>query len=132
MRAIHVQYLLALIFLGLGSWTMLFPGTVEELVLRQEFYMGTDASRLLLACFGAQAVLCGIVILTSKFTPATFLVFGLLGSVPFFGFNYYFYFIKGMFTEWMLLDFVGNIGILACGIFGYRMSKKEAISTSGK
>lgn len=58
-----------------------------------------STSRLLLACFGAQAVLCGVVILTSRFTPAIFLAFGLCGSIPFFGFNYYFYFVKEMFTQ---------------------------------
>jgi len=126
MRAIHVQYFLGMIFLSLGGWSMIYPGTVEALALRPEFYIGTDASRLFLSCFGAQAVLCGIVILTSRFEPRTFLIFGLLASIPFFVFNYYFYFVREMFTQWMLLDFVGNAGILACGVIGYKLSKKES------
>lgn len=30
-----------------------------------------------------------------------------------------------MFTNWMLSDFVGNLGILGCGLFGCRLSKLE-------
>jgi len=30
-----------------------------------------------------------------------------------------------MFTQWMVLDFAGNIGILTCGLFGYWLSRRE-------
>jgi len=126
LRANHIQRTLAFIFLGLGAWPLLFPGTVEALGLRPDYFVGNDTSRLLLQCFGAQAILVGTVILSSRFVPRTFLVFGIVGSVPFFGFNYYFYFIRGMFTDWMLLDFVGNVLILGCGLLGYRLSTQEA------
>ena len=79
----------------------------------------------LIGCFGAQAVLCGTIIATAEFKPQTFLIFGLIGSVPFFVFNAYFYFVVPIFTDWMLLDFAGNLGILACGLLGYRLSKAE-------
>ena len=125
LKARHIQVSLALIFLLLGGWVLFFPGMVESLSFKPEHYIGTEASRVILGCFGAQAVLCGLVILTSKFTPRTFLVFGLFGSIPFFAFNYYFYFVRGIFSDWMLLDLAGNIGILACGIIGYRLSRKE-------
>jgi hypothetical protein len=124
-KSITIQRSLALIFIGLGGWCLLFPLTVEALVFKPEFFMGNSTSQLLMGCFGAQAVLAGIIIFTSKFAPRTFLIFGLFGSIPFFIFNYYFYFIEAMFTDWMLLDFVGNIGILTCGILGYRLSKNE-------
>jgi hypothetical protein len=52
-------------------------------------------------------------------------VFGFVGSVPFFVFNYYFYFEVKIFTHWMLLDFVGNAGILIFGLTGYHYSKSE-------
>jgi hypothetical protein len=126
MKAIHIQRLLALIFIGLGGWCLLFPAVVEAIVLLPAYYVGNSTSELFVACFGAQAILVGTVILTSRFLPSTFLIFGLIGSVPFFGFNYYFYFVRGMFTHWMLLDFVGNIGILTFGLLGYRLSLKEA------
>lgn len=126
MQAIHMQRTLAFIFLGLGAWPLLFPGTVESLGLQPDYFVGNDTSRLLLQCFGAQAILVGTVILSSRFVPRTFLIFGVVASVPFFGFNYYFCFVRGMFTEWMLLDFVGNLFILGCGLLGYRLSKQEA------
>ena len=125
MRAIHVQGFLASIFLGLGGWAMLAPATVEALVLRPAYYVGNASSALFIACFGAQAVLAGVVIATARFRPSTFLIFGLCGSIPFFAFNYYFYFARPMFSAWMLLDFVGNVAILASGLVGYRLSKRE-------
>lgn len=125
MKAIHYQRILAVIFLGLGSWCLLMPGMVESLSLRPEYQMNTLGSALFMGCFGAQAVLCGVLILTARFTTRTFLVFGLVASTPFFGFNYYFYFVRPVFTHWMLLDFVGNIGILALCLLGYRAIKRE-------
>lgn len=115
-----IQRLLAAIFLGLGSWALFFPDMVEGLVLTPDHYMGTAASNVLMACFGAQAVLAGTVMLLSRFTARTFLVFGIVGSVPFFIFNYYFVFVSKMFTSWMALDFVGNIAIFGLCMLGYR------------
>jgi len=125
MKALHLQRGLAFIFFSLGGWCLVDPITVEKLVMRPEFYVGNSTSALFIGCFGAQAVLVSLVMWTSIFKPVTFLVFGVFGSVPFFAFNYYFYFEAKMFTEWMLLDFVGNTGILICGLLGYRMSKLE-------
>lgn len=125
MTARHVQRLLALIFIGLGGWCLLYPAAVEALVLRPEYRIGNATSTLLVACFGAQAVLAGIAVWGARFRPRMFLLFGVVASVPFFGFNYYFYFVRGMFTDWMLLDFAGNVGILACGLLGYRLGIRE-------
>jgi len=129
-KAIHVQRLLALIFLGLGGWCLLFPAVVESIVTLPAYYIGNATSALFVACFGAQAILAGVVIYTSRFLPSTFLIFGLVASIPFFGFNYYFYFVRCMFTDWMLLDFLGNVGILACGLWGYRLSLSEAVANN--
>lgn len=126
MTARQIQYLLSAIFLGLGSWCVIAPGSVEHLVFKPEFQHGSATTSLLLGCFGAQAVLAGILIATSEFKASTFLIFGFFGSVPFFAFNYYFYFIQEMFTHWMLLDFFGNIGILGTCIVGYRLKQKES------
>jgi len=130
LKAVHIQRALALIFILLGGWCLLFPAVVESFVMRPAYYVGNSTSELFVACFGAQAILVGIVIYTSRFLPGTFLIFGIVASVPFFGFNYYFYFVRGMFTDWMVLDFVGNIGILACGLWGYRLSLKEAAANN--
>lgn len=42
-----------------------------------------------------------------------------------FAFNVYFYLATPMFTPWMLLDFGGNIVILAAGLFGYLLKRAE-------
>ena len=126
MKAIHLQNSLAFIFISLGAWCLLLPNRVEFLVFKPEFYIGNDTSALLVGCFGAQAILTGILALTSRFTAKTFLYFGLIGSIPFFGFNYYFYIHQSMFTNWMILDFFGNAGILACAILGYRLARQES------
>lgn len=122
----HIQYLLSAVFLGLGGWCLLFPGMVERVVLKPEFQHLSPTSALLFGCFGAQAILAGTVIALSDFKARTFLVFGLVGSIPFFVFNWYFYFHAHMFTDWMLLDFAGNIAILACGLAGYSISRRQA------
>ncbi len=80
----------ALVFLGLGGWCVLAPATVESLSLREEYRHLSATSALLLQCFGAQAMLVGVLTLLSRFTATTFLVFGLLASVPFFVFNAWF------------------------------------------
>jgi hypothetical protein len=121
----HLQILLGLIFLTLGGWALLLPSQVEALALTPDYAIGNITSQVLFACFGAQAVLCGTVILASQFTSRTFLIFGIVGSLPFFVFNYYFVFVVPVFSKWMLLDVVGNIGILVCGIWGWRMKLHE-------
>jgi hypothetical protein len=45
--------------------------------------------------------------------------------LPFFIFNYYFVFIVPVFSRWMLLDVIGNVGILVCGIWGWHLKKRE-------
>ena len=124
-----IQTLLGSIFLVLGGWALLFAADVERLVLAPEHFVGTTASAVLMGCFGAQACLCATVILTCRFTPLTFLAFGLVGSLPFFAFNFYFLYIEPIFTNWMYLDFVGNIGILSCGVLGWYAARQELAST---
>lgn len=125
MRSRYIQYALAAIFLGLGGWCLLDPHGVERLVLRPEYQHLSATSALLMGCFGAQAVLVGTIVAVSQFTPRTFLVFGLVGSLPFFVFNWYFVYVAQMFTAFMLIDFAGNVGILTCGLCGYWLRKRE-------
>lgn len=132
MTALGIQRILAAVFLGLGGWALLFPTFVERLGFTDDHFMGTEASAVLIGCFGAQACLCGIVIGLSRFRSITFLVFGLAGSLPFFIFNFYFVFVVKMFSNWMLLDFVGNAAIFALCMIGYRKLKAEEASAAHK
>ncbi|GLQ23831.1 hypothetical protein GCM10007853_17050 [Algimonas ampicilliniresistens] len=125
MTARRIQTLLALVFLGLGGWCLLMPAMVERLALLPEFQHNSATTRLLMGCFGPQAVLCGTVILLSEFKAKTFLVFGLVGSIPFFAFNYYFLFVVQMFTPLMWLDFAGNVAILTLCLWGWRLKRAE-------
>lgn len=127
MTASFIQKLLGCIFLSLGLWALLFPGMVESFVLAPEHLVGTLASAVFIGCFGAQAVLCSVLIFTTTFSARTFLIFGLVGSIPFFVFNYYFVFVLPVFSNWMLIDFVGNLGILGCGVAGWYLKNNEAI-----
>jgi hypothetical protein len=116
----------ASIFLGLGGWCLVAPATVETLSLREEYRHLSATSALLLGCFGAQAVLVGLLTLVSKFTARTFLVFGLAASLPFFVFNAWFVFVAEMFTALMLLDFAGNVSFLVIGLLGWRAMRGES------
>lgn len=133
MTARTLQICLSLIFILLGSWCLFFPGMVIEVTFRPEFSAASDQARFIMGCFGAQAVLTGTIIWTARFTPTTFLVFGLAGSIPFFVFNFWFLFVEPVLNQWMLLDFAGNIGILVIGFWGWRLSRtaQRAGSTMG-
>jgi hypothetical protein len=113
------QWLLAAPFLVLGGWCLLFPGMVEALSLTPEHLIDTPASRVLLGCFGAQAVLSGLFAAFSRFTRLTFVVYG-IALLPFFWFNYYFTVIVPIFTPIMLIDVVSNLIMLGLCIFGWR------------
>ncbi|WP_156457512.1 hypothetical protein [Altererythrobacter sp. Root672] len=121
MTALLAQRLIAVPFLVLGAWCLLFPGMVERLGVRPEFYHGDTTTALLIGCFGAQAVLSGLFAAFSRFTRTTFLVYG-IALLPFFWFNYWFVFVVPVFNQWMALDFVSNAAMLALCVVGYRAS----------
>ncbi len=124
-----LQTLLALVFLILGAWCLFFPSTVIAVTFRPEFATETKTAQFLMGCFGAQAVLAGVLILAARFTAKTFLVFGLVGSIPFFGFNLWFTLVDPVLNAWMLLDTAGNLGILVCGLWGWALTRRETDRT---
>lgn len=113
------QRLLAAPFLILGAWCLVAPHSVERLAIRAEHQSLNHASALLIGCFGAQAVLNGLFILFAKFTPATFLGYG-LALLPFFWFNYYFVYVVPILNGWMAIDFAANVFMLALCVAGWR------------
>ncbi|MEM9473963.1 MAG: hypothetical protein AAGA71_01630 [Pseudomonadota bacterium] len=98
--------------------------------MRPEIYTEDRVTTVVFGCFGAQAVLCGLIMLLSRFTPVTFLVLGFVGSVPFFWFNYQFVYVEEIFTRWMLLDFIGNVAILTLCAMGYFGMKRQGLKTT--
>jgi hypothetical protein len=118
MTALVAQRLIAVPFLVLGAWCLLFPETVERLGVRPEYFHGSPTTKLFVGCFGAQAILSGLFAAFSRFTRTTFLVYG-LALLPFFWFNYWFVYKVPIFNEWMAIDFVSNAFMLILCVVGY-------------
>lgn len=121
MTPLVIQRLIALPFLVLGAWCLLMPRMVESLGLQPAYQHNSETSALLIACFGAQAILSGLFAFFSRFTRTTFRVYA-TALLPFFWFNYWFVFVVPMFNSWMALDFVSNAAMLALCVLGWRKS----------
>lgn len=106
-----IQYLLASVFFVLGGWCLLSPASVMKLAFTPAYQSNDPIVPILVACFGAQAVLAGIFAAFSIFTRRTFLAYG-IALLPFFVFDYWFYAVEPMLTEVGLLDAVGNVMML--------------------
>jgi hypothetical protein len=100
---------------------------VERLGVRPEYYHGSATTALFVGCFGAQAMLSGLFAAFSRFTRTTFLVYG-VALLPFFWFNYWFVFVVPIFNQWMALDFIANVAMLALCAAGYRKSGKRDLA----
>ena len=123
-QLIWIQRLLAAPFLGLGAWCLFLPHQVEALGFRPEYQHLSVSSAIMIGCFGAQAMLCGLFISLSELTRRAFLAYG-LSLFLFFAFNYYFVFVLPVFSEWMALDFVANVFMLGLCVQGYRLVKHK-------
>ncbi|WP_379549728.1 hypothetical protein [Qipengyuania sp. DGS5-3] len=123
MTARVTQYLIGAVFAVLGGWALLFPGSVIELAIRPEFQSDDYLATFAMACFGAQACLFALVAFTARFTRLTFLAYGIV-LLPFFAFNYYFYFVVPVLTEIGLLDFAGNTIMIALCWHGWRVAEE--------
>lgn len=122
MTARATQYLIGTVFLVLGGWALLFPASIIELTIRPEFRTDAFLARFAIACFGAQACLFALVAFTAIFTRRTFLAYG-IALLPFFAFNYYFYFVVPLLAPLGLLDFAGNAVMLALCWHGWRVAE---------
>ena len=124
------QSVIAIVFLILGGWALIAPAQVIELTLTEQFRDTSYIMRFMMACFGAQAVMFGIMALTVKWSARAFVVFGLV-LVPFFFFNWYFHYEVPVLTSIGMLDFAGNVIMLLACIVGYRTAKVEEQDMSG-
>lgn len=113
-----IQYVIAAVFFVLGGWCLVAPQNVIDLTIRPEFRPDDVIAPLLVGCFGAQACIAGLFAAFSVFTRWTFLAYA-IGVLPFFGFNYYFYFVEPVFNEFMLLDAAGNVIFVIACVWGY-------------
>ncbi len=122
MTARTTQYLIGAVFAVLGGWALLFPQSVIDLAVRPEFQSDDYLATFAMACFGAQACLFALVAFTAIFTKRTFLAYG-IALLPFFVFNYWFYFKVPLLTEVGLVDFAGNSIMLALCWHGWRTAE---------
>ena len=122
MTARTTQYLIGFVFLLLGGWALLAPRSVIDLAVRPEFRSDDFLATFAVGCFGAQACLFALVAFTARFTRRTFLAYG-IALLPFFVFNWYFYVRVPLLTELGLLDFAGNLVMLALCWHGWRVAE---------
>ncbi|HEU0311191.1 MAG TPA: hypothetical protein VFR36_08245 [Sphingomicrobium sp.] len=112
------QTLIAIVFLGLGGWCLIAPTSVVALTVLPRHQNDFQLTAITLGAFGAQAMLVGLVAATSQFTARTFLALG-VAMLPFFAFDWWFYFVDPVFNELILLDVAGNLVMLAACLRGW-------------
>jgi hypothetical protein len=120
-----IQLALASVFFVLGGWCLLLPTSVLDLAITPEYRSDAPIVPVLMGAFGAQALIAGLFAAFSRFTKATYVAYGLV-LLPFFLFDYWFYFVEPMLTKVGLLDAVGNAVMLLMCALGWRASKTRA------
>lgn len=124
MSARTAQVLIAAIFLLLGGWALFAPANVIDLAVTEAYRDNSFLTRFTMACFGAQAVLFGLMALVVRWSARGFAVFAVL-LLPFFVFNWYFHYEVPVLTSIGMLDFAGNITMLVLAIVGWRAARAE-------
>jgi hypothetical protein len=125
MSARTAQFLIAAVFLTLGGWALFAPANVIALAITEPYRSDSFFARFAVACFGAQAVLFGLMALVTKWNARSFAVFAVL-LLPFFGFNYWFHYEVPVLTSIGMLDFAGNVTMLVLAVLGWRAARADA------
>lgn len=124
MSARTAQFLIAAVFLALGGWALFAPASVIDLAVNEAYRDHSFLARFAMACFGAQAVLFGLMALVTRWSARSFAVFAVL-LLPFFGFNYWFHYEVPVLTSIGMLDFAGNVTMLVLALLGWRAARGE-------
>ena len=124
MTARIAQFAIAAVFLGLGGWALFFPGHVIDVAITDAYRENTFLTRFMVACFGSQAVMFGIMALVVKWTSRAFAIFAVV-LVPFFVFNWYFHYEMPVLTSIGMLDFAGNVTMFIACLVGWRAARLE-------
>lgn len=124
MSVLTIQRLLASVFFLLGGWALFFPNMVIELGVNEPYRGGTYLETLLMACFGAQAIIAGTFAWFSRFTKTTFIAYAII-LLPFFAFNYWFVIREPVMNELMLIDVIGNLFMLYLCWLGWKKAPKR-------
>jgi hypothetical protein len=124
MSARTAQFLIAAVFLLLGGWALFAPASVIDLAVTEAYRDNSFLTRFTMACFGAQAVLFGLMTLVVRWSARAFLAFAAL-LLPFFGFNWYFHYEVPVLTSIGMLDFAGNVTMLVLAVIGWRAARAD-------
>jgi hypothetical protein len=124
MTARTAQFLIAAVFLSLGGWALFARASVIDLAVTEAYQDSSFLTRFAIACFGAQAVLFGLMTLAVRWGARGFAAFAVL-LLPFFGFNYWFHYEVPVLTSIGMLDFAGNVTMLVLAILGWRAARAE-------
>ena len=124
MTARVAQFAIASVFLLLGGWALLAPANVIELAITPHYQNLSYLTVFTMACFGAQAVLFGLMALVVRFTSTAFLAFA-IALLPFFVFNWYFHYEVPVLTSIGMLDFAGNLTMFILALIGWRAAIRE-------
>ena len=127
MTALIARYYIAFVFLVLGAWALLAPGHVLELAVTEAYRDTGYMARFSLACFGAQAVLFGVIALVTRWSAHVFGIFALL-LLPFFWFNYHFHYVEPVLNSIGMLDFAGNVTMLIAALVGWRSAARSTVA----
>jgi hypothetical protein len=121
------QTMMGLTWLGMGAVTMLFPRPVTRLSLSKAVLppgpeeagggAAQPALELAMRCFGAQACMCGVLLLTSKMDRRAHAIWGAC-IVPFFVFDYLAWRGGYLTPLGAIGDAAGNVVFLAASAVG--------------
>jgi hypothetical protein len=125
MSSRHIQSLLASVFFVLGGWCLVSPSSVMALAITPQYQSDAAIVPILMAAFGAQALIAGVFAAFSNFTKATYVAYG-MALLPFFVFDYWFYVVDPLLTWVGLLDAMGNVVMLSLCYLGWRALDAEA------
>lgn len=119
-NALFAQRVQGSLFLLMGGACVVFPRLLLQLSLR-DFQASSSTDHHLLplvfACFGAQACLCGLLLLTTQMNEQSFKMWA-LGMFPFIVFDVCFY-QNGTLTAFGAGgDFVGNVIFILTSVYG--------------
>ncbi|RHY17704.1 hypothetical protein DYB37_011064 [Aphanomyces astaci] len=120
------QWIMGSVFTAMGLATMLFPGLVYEYGFEKEFVSNASPSAALLLmtqCFGSQAALGGLTILSTRWNSTSYRNFGIF-MIPYFVFDVYVRSIGAITTLGAVGDGIGNIVFSLCCYVGYTNCKK--------
>lgn len=130
MRATLCQFLIAFVFLGLGGWALVAPQSVIDLALTEPYREDSFILRFTMACFGAQAVMFGIMALVTRWSSKSFATFAVV-LIPFFVFNWYFHYEVAVLTSIGMLDFAGNTVMFIACLVGWWAARKDEKGIGG-